>query len=279
MTLELSPELAAHFGDADPFDAILALEGEIFREHKNRRTFRVELSGRPYFVKIHGHTSWRELLKNGSRGRAPVLTAQPEWDAVKQLERLGVPTVSVAGLGIRGRSPAGLESFIITEALEGFVHLDDVARLWRDLPDPTAFRLRRAAALEIASAARTLHTNGLNHRDFYLCHFMLRDRDWSVSSALPLDLHVIDLHRMQHRASTPRRWAVKDMAGILFSALDEPMSTGDAIRFMERYFDRPRRAWGGAERSCVRAMIRRVKQVYRRDHGRDAVVPRGLERI
>ena len=37
----------------DPFVAVEALEGEVFRELEARRTLRTEVAGRGYFVKIH----------------------------------------------------------------------------------------------------------------------------------------------------------------------------------------------------------------------------------
>ena len=75
--LSLAPELAARFEGDDAFDRIMRLEGEVYRAQKNRRTSRVMIGDRAYFVKQHGATSWRELLKNALRGRWPVLTARP----------------------------------------------------------------------------------------------------------------------------------------------------------------------------------------------------------
>src|SRR5262245_45319187 len=98
---ELSPHLKQHLASSagGEFDAIMAMRGEVVREHKNRRTMRISIGGREYFLKTHEPTSWREILKNALRGRWPVLTAETEWLAIKRLEELGIPTTPSAGCG------------------------------------------------------------------------------------------------------------------------------------------------------------------------------------
>src|SRR5436190_6233448 len=113
--LELSDHLKHRLPQGHEFDAVLSMRGEVFREHKNRRTMRVSIGGRDYFLKIHGPTAWSEIVKNAARGRWPVLTAETEWLAIKRLEDLGIPTTPAAGIGIRGRWPDALESFLITD--------------------------------------------------------------------------------------------------------------------------------------------------------------------
>jgi len=277
--LELSEHLREHLprGGRGAFDAVLALEGETYRRHKHRHTFRCEIGGRDYFVKIHRHTGWREILKNVLRLRIPTLTARPEREAIRRLESLGVATVRAAGYGVRGRNPARLESFIITEALGGMMHLDDAAREWAGLAPARRRRRHRRAIRELAIIARAMHGDGLNHRDFYLNHFMLPRREWrAIGRDEPLDLHVIDLHRVQIRDRTPPRWIAKDLSGLLFSSFDAGLESRDALRFLRVY-------WGGAwrdrlrrERLYLRHIIRRAVRLYRSERGRRPRLPVGL---
>lgn len=62
----------------DPFEAVEALRGEVFRELEARRTLRTEVDGRGYFVKIHRGVGWAEIVKNLVCLRAPVLGAGNE---------------------------------------------------------------------------------------------------------------------------------------------------------------------------------------------------------
>jgi heptose I phosphotransferase len=42
----------------DPFAMVEALEGKVVRALDGRRTFRTEVAGRGYFVKIHRGVGW-----------------------------------------------------------------------------------------------------------------------------------------------------------------------------------------------------------------------------
>jgi hypothetical protein len=43
---------------------------------------------------------------------------------------------------------------------------------------------------------------------------------------------LIDLHRAQLRKKTPRRWVVKDVAGLYFSVMDIGLTQRDLFRFV-----------------------------------------------
>lgn len=84
-----------------------------------------------------------------------------------------------------------------------------------------------------------MHRAGVNHRDCYICHFLLHT-DKPVS-ADDFRLSVIDLHRAQTRDATPKRWRNKDLAALYFSALDIGLTRRDKLRFLRTYFRRPLR--------------------------------------
>ncbi|MDH3999597.1 MAG: lipopolysaccharide core heptose(I) kinase RfaP, partial [Desulfuromonadales bacterium] len=197
---ELDSAIASHFQGEDAFEQILKLEGEAYRNFANRRTLRVELDGAGYFCKIHLGVGWKEIFKCLFSFRLPVLGALHEWRAIRRLEELDVDTMKIAGVGCRGANPADQQSFLITEELAGTVSLEDFCQDWLINPPPLA--LKRALIEKIAVMARQLHQNGVNHRDFYLCHFHLNlaSVDHFLSGqASTIKLHLIDLHRTQVR--------------------------------------------------------------------------------
>ena len=77
---------------------------------------------------------------------------------------------------------------------------------------------------------RVMHQNGINHRDFYICHFLL---DHTKLDAM--QLYLIDLHRAKCRKKTGKRWLIKDLAGLYFSSLDIGLTQRDLLRFMREY--------------------------------------------
>ncbi|MCI5778622.1 MAG: lipopolysaccharide core heptose(I) kinase RfaP [Lentisphaeria bacterium] len=230
--VDLRPPFAEWWRHRDPFAEAFALEGEEFRNVKNRRTFRIEAEGRGFFVKLHRGVGWAEIFKNLFQFKLPVTDAGSEYRALTALKRLGVPTMEIAAFGCRNFNPARRESFLITEELTDVTSLEDLAR--RGIPGAWKPKLIRA----LARSAGTMHRAGINHRDCYLCHYLLKNASLGAPEA---QLHVIDLHRAQMRRRVPYRYRVKDVAGLCFSALDLPLSRRDLWRFIAAYSGRPLR--------------------------------------
>ena len=271
--LWLDDDLRRHIPQGGEFEFIFGLRGEVVREQKNRRMIRTRIGERVCFVKTHGRASWREIAKNAARGRWPVLTAGPEWQAIRRATELGIPTVKAIGFGVRGQAPAGRESFIITEELPGFVHLDELPPLLASLPPRQRVRIQRRLIADVAHIAQALHSHGLNHRDFYLNHFMLPQRDWRTWNGEDMRVHVIDLHRTQVRRRTPRRAILKDISGLLFSAFDAGVTWRDWLRFLPAYWNRPwREEWAGS-RLWRWHVMRRAVSLYRSERGRSPQLP------
>ena len=268
--LELDEHLRAHVPKENTFDWLMNIEGKVHRAVKNRRTVEFDLGGKRYFIKAHRGAGWGEVLKNRLYGRAPIVSAEPEWSAIEQLRALGISTPVVVGKGLRGSAPANLESFVITEALDGMISLEDLTRDWRGASGRTRVLLKRVLLQRIADIARVMHGAGLNHRDFYLCHFLVRDRDWSKwTPADAVEFVLIDLHRVQKRVAVPERWLVKDLGGLLFSALDAGLTRRDLLRFIAAYRQQPWREAIAREKMCWRKVWNNAVQLYRPFHHRE----------
>lgn len=245
---------------SDPFVAVERLEGQVFRELEARRTLRTEVAGQAYFVKIHRGVGWAEILKNLLSLRLPVLGATNEWHAIRRLEELGVDTMRATAFGQRGYNPATQHSFIVTEELAPTISLEDFCRDWpTQAPEPA---LKRALIERVADMAGRMHRGGVNHRDFYICHFLLHLEP--APTAQRLKLSVIDLHRAQVRENTPRRWRDKDLASLYFSALDIGLTRRDVLRFLRVYFDRPLREVLRDEAGLFADLAREADRLHRR---------------
>ncbi|RRJ82358.1 lipopolysaccharide core heptose(I) kinase RfaP [Aestuariirhabdus litorea] len=234
MTLYLRDDFAAAWSGSDPFERVERLEGEVFRELEARRTLRFELGGRSFFAKIHRGIGWWEIVENLLRGRLPVLGAENEWRAIERLKALGVDTMTAVAYGKRGLNPARQHSFIVTEDLVNTISLEDFCRDWPQQPPTVA--LKRALIERVAWISRQLHQNGVNHRDYYICHFLL-DISAGVEAltAQTIKLSLIDLHRAQIRRKTPQRWIEKDLSGLYFSAMEIGLTRRDYLRFIRTY--------------------------------------------
>jgi len=232
MKLMLAEPFKTLWAGQDPFVAAEALQGEVYRELEGRRTLRTEVDGHGYFVKIHRGIGWGEIFKNLFSLRLPVLGASQEWRAIRRLHEVGVPTMTAVAYGERGDNPAKQHSFIVTEELAPTTDLEQFSLNW--LQQPPEPCLKRALIREVAKMTGNMHLAGVNHRDCYICHFLLHT-DRPVSAA-DFRLSLIDLHRAQIHTSLPQRWRNKDLAGLYFSAMNIGLTRGDKLRFLSAYF-------------------------------------------
>lgn len=264
--IQIRADFEEFFGGKDPFEKILNIQGEVFREHKNRKTLRITKDGKGYFIKIHRGAGWREILKNLLNFRLPVLSAENELNAIRRLEELGIETVRVVGFGIRGSAPARLDSFIVTEELSNTISLEDLSRGWT--AHPPAFPVKTAIVKKVAEVARRLHQNGVNHRDFYICHFLVNSKSMEKVSDEGLHIYLIDLHRVQLRKKVPERWAIKDLAGLYFSSIDIGLNKKDILRFMKFYSGKPLRIIFREDSRFWELVQRRAAKLYEKEFKR-----------
>jgi heptose I phosphotransferase len=198
---------------------------------KKMRTDRITLSftlddhgtQRTFFIKRHIRSSWKEYIKPLLRLTWPILGARNEWNAILHFHDADIPTMTPVAIGESGEN-----SFLITEGLDNCTKLSRLGGL-DDRRDPETIKRRRRIIDEVARIARTMHAAGLHHQDFYLGHLM-------ISQSAPGRIYVIDLGRVQKHSTLARRWIVKDLAQLDFSA-DTTLT--EQRRFLRQYLGRP----------------------------------------
>ncbi len=253
------------------FDDLMSIEGEVVRKAPGRRTVRLTRDGHGYYLKAHTGVGWQEIMKNLLYFRLPVLGAMNEWHGVHHLQRLGIDTLSIAGYGTTSGNPATRRSFIVTDEIVNSLSLEDFCERWKNsYPKSTEeIRYKRWLIETLAQISRDIHNSGANHRDFYLCHFLLqRSGDPEKLSPEHSRLFLIDLHRMQIRRRTPVRWAVKDISGLRYSSMDLGLSRHDMYRFLRVYRSKPLRQIVNNETMFWRRVESRARNLYKAEKRR-----------
>lgn len=224
-------DFAPHWQEQNLFSRLSTLDGKIFRQLAGRKTFQFELDGKSYFAKLHSGIGWKEIFKNLLQFRLPVTSARNEWAAITRLQELQIDTMTIVAYGEQGWNPAARRSYIVTEALLDTVSLEDFCLDWGS--QPPSVRLKHQLIAKLADISRTLHDNGICHRDYYLCHFLLHIDNGTPNT--PLRLSLIDLHRALIKSNLNRRWVVKDLAGLYYSAMHTGLTQRDLLRFVKAY--------------------------------------------
>lgn len=259
--IELKEPLTTLWKGKDPFVEVEKLQGEVFRALETRKTLRFSLAEKSYFIKIHYGTTLKEVLKNLISFRIPVLGADREWKAIHRLYQLNVDTMKGIGFGQTGANPLTRKSFIITEDLAPTISLEDYCADWEQTPPD--FRIKRMLIKRLATMVRKMHRGGVNHRDCYICHFLLH-LPFDGDDESQLKLSVIDLHRSQIRDKVPKRWRDKDLIGLYFSSSNIRLSKKDILYFLKIYFDAPLRQTLTQERELLEKAITKSEKIKER---------------
>lgn len=261
--LYLNTEFDKYWHGQDPYKVISTIRGTVYRQVRGRKTLQFEMNGNSYFIKIHLGVGWAEIIKNLLQLRLPITSAENEWRAINLLRSLGIDTMTVVAYGKKGLSPASTMSFIVTEDLQNTTSLEDFCASWaKQKPD---FLLKKKLIEKIAEVSRTMHTNGLCHRDYYICHFLLHtNKDFNAENPR---LSLIDLHRALIKKNLGSRWIEKDIAGLFFSAMDIGLTQRDLYRFMKYYKQRSLRDVLNQDAGFWKKINSKAHSLYKKIHG------------
>lgn len=213
-----------HNNGIDSAAALWALEGEAvkkrLKERGTERSYLKDSNGKQIetYIKRYLSLPLKEHLK-GAVSFKPVFSsgALHEWEAILAFHRESIPTMIpiAAGKLSDGRSVN------ITLAITDYRRASDI---FANRPDRT---IRIKLIENIAKLAGKMHTAKFAHQDFYLVHLFVKD-----------DLQVlpIDLQRIIMGGLFKKRWQIKDLGELLYSAFDYVSHT-DILRFWKIYTD------------------------------------------
>jgi heptose I phosphotransferase len=238
----------------DSFDDFMRLEGMVAKSTvRERSTQRLDLEGVTVYIKKHFFPGIREILKNFLRFRFP-LGALNEWRALLAFHAHNIPTMTPICAGSKPLLwKIEKESFLLTDDLGEASRLDDFLKLNGAIPCRGEVLETKKSILEnLADITRRMHSAGMNHKDYYLCHILMDNRE---------RLYVIDLHRVNVRDKVGKRWMVKDLAALLFSSLEVPVTHGQRLAFYKRYMQINRLS--ADDKILIRLIVKKCNKIAR----------------
>jgi heptose I phosphotransferase len=220
---------------------------------RGRTVVRFELGERAFYLK-RNRFHWGEFWKTLLRLRLPPRGARQEWQSILAVQDAGIPTVPPVAMGERVCWGIEAESFTLTEELYDTEPLENLIR--REFAgnfSPLMRAEKRDLIMRVATLTRRLHGSGMYHQDLYLGHFFLgRDKR----------LYLIDLQRVVRCARVPRRYVVKDLGQLAFSAWETGgISRTDRMRFFHAYLGVMK--LGAAEKKLVQRILEKQEKIAR----------------
>ncbi|MBX7074557.1 MAG: hypothetical protein K1X71_15550 [Pirellulales bacterium] len=261
--LWIDPEYRAQLetaGIASVPDMMNSQAGKQLRVLKNRENRRLEFAHprgpRGAYLKKHHHrtlSTWLRAKLNRGPGNTD---GRVEARNIAELNRAGIAAMRLVAFGESLAADGQLHSFVLTEELAGFAPLDDFIK--RRFPtvasktQPDDHWQWRCLLGEVAALASNFHRLGYNHRDLYCCHFFVKEQ-----ARGQFQVNLIDLHRVEHRRRMRRRWIVKDLAQLAYSAPTAHVSCADRMAFFKRYLGVAK--LGPGEKRLVRQVLAKQK--------------------
>jgi len=238
----------------DSFDDFMRLEGVVVKSAvRERLTQRLNLEGVTVYVKKHFFPGIRGIIKSFLRFGFP-LGALNEWRALLAFHAHNIPTMTPI---CAGRKPffwrIEKESFLLTGDLGDATRLNDFLQVNGVTPcRGKVLETKKRILKNLADITRRMHSAGINHRDYYLCHILLDSEE---------RLYVIDLHRVDVSDSVGKRWIVKDLAALLFSSLEVPVTHGQRLAFYKRYMQINRLS--ADDKTLIRQIVKKCNKIAR----------------
>jgi len=188
--------------------------------------------------------------------------ARMEHEAAGRLAAAGINTPNTVACGEQWRNLFEHRSFLITEQVK------DSRSLESQLPPcfqgpmiPEKQQARCDFIRRLASFIARFHETGYRHRDLYLSHIFRSSEG---------DFCLIDLARAS-RPFLRRRFQVKDIAQLHYSAPAESFTRADRLRFYLAYTGRRRLL--PRDKAFIRKVVRKAHRMARHNRKRGNRIP------
>ena len=232
-------------------------------KHRSRIRFEAGDTGKAFYLKRYDNVPAKIQIKNWLNHGQKRSTSAYDHLPCDILRSVGINPPKTVAYGEEWNGFFEKRSFIISEEIYASHSLE------KRLPDyfygentPDSHSKRVAFIERLADLARTFHESGLRHRDFYLAHIFLTKSD---------ELYLIDLHRCFTPKVFGRRYQVKDIAQLHYSAPGQYISCADRLRFYRRYTGRKRLT--RSDRTFIRQVKAKAWRMADHDIKHNRVVP------
>lgn len=163
--------------------------------------------------------------------------ALQEWQHLRWASELGIPVPRAYAVAEFQGPGTKLQSCLALGELTGMIPLHEAVPLAYKRMEPAKFhQWKRGLLMEMARIGRLLHDRRCFHKDFYLCHFYIRELDtYRAPPSWFNEVVLIDLHRLARHRVFWRIYQIKDLAQLLFSSEVDGVNASDRIAFWRAY--------------------------------------------
>lgn len=214
------------------------------------------------FLKRYDNPPIGIQLKNWLAGRGKKSLGFLEYETSEKLKDDGINTPKTIAYGEQWGTFFEKRSFFITEKIPNAEALErKLPDYFAGKPTPVNLKIRRDFISSLANFIMKFHETGYRHRDLYLSHIFYNDKG---------EFYLIDLARAFRPLLFKKRFQIKDIAQLYYSAPGNIFSRTDRMRFYFNYTGRKKLL--SNDKIFIRQVIKKVNQMTRHDikHGKQA---------
>lgn len=174
-----------------------------------------------------------------------------EFEQIKNLSQAGINTPKVVSYGQQWGFIFEKRSYIITENISNAESLErKLPDFFNDSAQSENLKSRRSFINKLADFVRKFHQTGYRHRDFYFSHIFYSDNG---------AFYLIDLARAFKPVILRRRFQIKDISQLYYSAPARHFSNTDRLRFYLKYTGRD--ILTNDDKAFIRKVVNKAKQM------------------
>jgi serine/threonine protein kinase len=242
------------------FEAGTNLTKSNLAKYRTRLQFEIDSPAVTVFLKRYDRPPISVQLRNWLASRSRVSCGAIGFKSASELQAGGINTPKILFHGEQWGTFFERRSFIITEKIPGAESLErKLPDYFSDTKTVEQSKLRRSFISQLAGFVKKFHETGYCHRDLYLSHIFYSDSG---------EFYLIDLARAFKPGFRHRRFLIKDIAQVYYSAPARYFSKTDRLRFYIAYTGRHK--LNRKDKAFIRKVINRARRMARHDmkHGR-----------
>lgn len=247
------------------FKAANNLDKTNLARFRSRAQFKIEAPGSlqptAAFLKRYDRPPVLIQLKNWFCARKRISCGLLEYASARQLMAFGINTPRTICCGEQWGGFFEKRSFSVTERIANAEALErKLPRCFTESTSGKCLKLRRDFITRLADFVRKFHETGYRHRDLYFSHIFHSNNG---------EFYLIDLSRVFKPLFLSRRFQIKDVAQLYYSAPGRYFSNTDRLRFYLHYAGHDKLS--GKDKVFLRKVLQKARRMARHDrkHGRE----------
>lgn len=215
------------------------------------------------FLKRFVNPPLNAQLKNWLSHKRRISMAAGELKPAVELQEKNSAVPEVVAFGQKWKEIFEEKSFIITREVPGSVSLETALPECFYQKDLTSKTEKDKFIKDLADVINEFHNSGFRHRDLYLAHIFYNN-DENVFT-------LIDLARCFKPLLLKKRYLIKDIAQLYYSAPYGTISKSDRLRFYLQYTGKKKLSF--IDKRFISKVKRKAEKMARHDEKRDKNPP------